>query len=212
MDFIIKRIINNPIDSNCFVIYSDDSPGCVIVDPGSKDSSELIHFLKNKNLGVDYIFLTHEHFDHIWGVNDLKSIYNQSKIITSQLCGDKIINKKKNMSVFYDQIGFKTYPCDISIESISCSLVWNGMSFYFIKTPGHTDCGMSIMFYNKIFVGDLIIPEHKTVTKLPSGNKKDLLNSLNFILEKYKDNDLEVYPGHGNKFWLSTIYLKNIVE
>ncbi|NEW78101.1 MAG: MBL fold metallo-hydrolase [Gelidibacter sp.] len=211
MDFIIKRIINNPIDSNCFVIYSDDSLGCVIVDPGSKDSSELIHFLKNNNLSVEYIILTHEHFDHIWGVNDLKSIYNESKIITTQLCGDKIINKKKNMSVFYDQIGFETYPCDISIESISYSLAWNGMNFNFIKTPGHTDCGMSIVFSNKIFVGDLIIPGYLTVTKLPSGSKNDLLKSFYFIIENYKESNLRVYPGHGNSFLLNNIDFKDIL-
>ena len=60
----------------------------------------------------EYIFLTHEHFDHIWGVNLLKEIYN-SHLICSLTCSQKIVNKKKNMSIFYNQVGFEIYPVDI---------------------------------------------------------------------------------------------------
>lgn len=211
MELNIERIVNNPINSNCFIIYKTGFSNCIIVDPGSKDNSMLINFMTSENIRPDFIILTHEHFDHIWGVNELKSYYDDLKIISSQLCSDKIVDRKKNMSVFYDQVGFESFPCDISVESIENVLLWNDIKIDFIKTPGHTDCGISFVISNKIFVGDLIIPGFKTVTKLPTGSKISLLNSLNFILEKYKSKNIKVYPGHEEAFMLNGIDLKNIL-
>ena len=114
------------------------------------------------------------------------------------------------MSIFYDQIGFETDSCDITIESIENTLSWNDFKIDFIKTPGHTDCSISFLISDKIFVGDFIIPEFKTITKLPSGNKKNLLDSLNVIENLGKGRNLKAYPGHGDVFWLDEINFENI--
>ena len=188
MSFKIHRLINNPIDSNCFIVYSKNKK-CIVIDPGSENSEEIINFLESNNLNPEYIILTHEHFDHVWSVNDLKVKY-KSKIISSSLCGEKIINAKKNMSVFYNQIGFECFNCDISVESIQNKMQWEDQEIIFIKTPGHTDCSISIVINNKIFVGDLMIPKHKTVTKLPSGNKDILKKSLECIFSDYKNFEI----------------------
>ena len=73
----VKRIKNNPIDSNCYVIY-DKALGddCIIVDPGSEDNSNLYDLLNSENLYPQYIILTHEHFDHCWGVDLLVEKYH----------------------------------------------------------------------------------------------------------------------------------------
>ena len=60
-------------------------------------------------------------------------------------------------------------------------------------------------------MGDLIIPGFKTVTKLPSGNKKDLQDSLNVITTILNERNLIIYPGHGDVFILDEINLKNIL-
>jgi len=205
MELIIKRIINNPIDSNCFVIYQLNYSGCIIVDPGSKDCSELISFITKKKLNPEYIILTHEHFDHIWGVNELRSNYVDVKIIASQLCSDKIVDRKKNMSVFYDQVGFETYACDISVESIENVLLWNDIKIDFIKTPGHSDASISILIVNNLFIGDTIIKNHKTVTKLPGGNKGKLLETLDSLDHLFFGKQIYVYSGHGENFWFDEI-------
>lgn len=210
MDVFVEKIVNSPINSNCFIIYQANCSSCIIVDPGSKDSFEIIAFITKNNLIPEFVILTHVHFDHVWGVNELKSKYD-IKIIGSQLCSAKIVDSKKNMSLFYDQIGFETCPCDITIESIENILFWNDVKIDFICTPGHTDCSISFIISDKIFVGDLIVPGFKTVTKLPGGNKKDLLCSLNAIETLYKERNLKAYPGHGDVFMLDEINLENIL-
>jgi hydroxyacylglutathione hydrolase len=205
MELNIKRIVNNPINSNCFVIYKTGFSSCIIVDPGSKDNATLINFMKNENLVPDFIILTHEHCDHIWGVNELKSCYEDLQIISSQLCSDRIVDRKKNMSVFHDQVGFECNPCDVSVESIENLLLWKNIRIDFIYTPGHTDSSISILIGNVLFIGDTIIKDCKTVTKLPSGNKTSLLQTLDALRHSFFGQQIYVYSGHGESFWFDEI-------
>ena len=99
---IVHQIINSPVTSNCFVLYDKTiSNDCVIVDPGSRSDDVLFAFLEQENLIPKYIILTHEHFDHCWGVKELVERY-QIPIICSALCAEAIKSEKRNCSVFYD--------------------------------------------------------------------------------------------------------------
>ena len=115
----VKQIINAPVPSNCFVLYDKTAcTDCVIVDPGSKSDEVLFAFLGQEALSPKYIILTHEHFDHCWGVNELVERF-RLPIICSQLCAEAIKNEKRNCSVFYDnKISFTINNETISTESI----------------------------------------------------------------------------------------------
>lgn len=208
MKLLIERIINSPVNSNCYVLYNKEQKGCIIVDPGTENCAELFIFLQRNNLKPDYVILTHEHFDHILGLNFLRFKYN-FKLITTQLCSEKITNKKKNLSIFQDQVGFECQAADLFIELFP-QLDWQNYLIRFMNTPGHTSSSLSFEIDQKLFVGDLIILGEKTVTKLPSGNKKEVLKSITFLLDKY-DDSIEIFSGHGNRFLLNEISIKTIV-
>lgn len=200
MDVLIKKITNKPIDSNCFVIcFPKNSNSCIIVDPGTEDCSELIKFINRKNLIPGYLILTHEHFDHIWGVNKLKKLY-ECKVICSKSCSEKIINRKKNMSVFYDQVGFELNNAELVIEDINYCLKWNGLNISFIKTPGHTDSSICFYIDNNLFTGDTIIKGLKTVVKLPTGNKEDLFETIEKLKKQFINKQIIIHAGHGESF------------
>ncbi|MBT4921660.1 MAG: hydroxyacylglutathione hydrolase [Rickettsiales bacterium] len=61
-------------DNYCFIIQDLVNNITICVDPGS--SSEVIEFLENNNLKLDYIFNTHHHYDHISGNSELVKRYN----------------------------------------------------------------------------------------------------------------------------------------
>ena len=117
MSLQVKRILNKPIDSNCFVVCSTNDEYCIIIDPSSEDCVDLIGFIESLNLKPEYIFLTHEHFDHVWCINRLKSMHDL-KLIYLRDCSSMIIGEKKNMSFFYNQVGFKTCRSVIFLEDI----------------------------------------------------------------------------------------------
>lgn len=208
MELLIKIIKNKPINSNSFILYNNSGSDCIIIDPGTRDCEELLQFTTQNNLSPKYILLTHEHFDHIWGVNKLIELFN-CKIVCSEKCLEFIANKKKNLSVFYDNIGFEIVPNNVHIV-LNNKLKICGYTIQFKETLGHSLGSISFWIKDMFFGGDLLIKDTCTVTKLPGGSKKQLKDSLIGLNEYFSKRDMVVYPGHGETFLWKEIDFNNI--
>lgn len=208
VDLIIKRIVNNPVSSNCFIIYNRENAGCLIVDPGSENPSEINLFLNSKGLVPEYIILTHHHFDHIWAVNYFVERF-KCLIIASKTCSLKIKDTKLNLSLYYNDLGFSTYPADVFVEDLNYIFDWNGARIEIYSSTGHSDSCISLLIENNLFSGDALIENVKPVTTLPSGNKecirKTYIMYKDLLLRKKK---ITVYPGHGKIFDLNILNLQ----
>ncbi|WP_409415525.1 MBL fold metallo-hydrolase [Flavobacterium sp. PS2] len=210
MEILVGIIQNQPIDSNCFVVYNDLNSSCIIIDPGTEDCNELLLFLEKKNLVPEYIILTHEHFDHIWGVNKLLELFD-CKVVCAEKCLESIINKKKNLSIFYNQIGFEI-PMTNNVLIVSDEVLNLGKySVQFKETPGHSQGSISFWINEMLFVGDVFIKDTKTVTKLPSGSKKELSETIYALKELFSNRNIVVYPGHGEVFYFDNIDFSKII-
>ena len=74
----IQDFTFNSFQTRCSVVW-DDSLSCAIVDPGCSSEaeiSELTSFISSRGLKPVCIMLTHGHFDHVLGVADLVSRYD----------------------------------------------------------------------------------------------------------------------------------------
>ena len=85
------------------------------------------------------------------------------------------------------------------------------MEFKVIATPGHSPGGVCYLVENNLFSGDTLFAGSIGRTDFPHSNVSDMLKSL----EKLKafDNDIKVYPGHGESTTIgiekeSNYYLK----
>ena len=67
---IIKTFIEPPIENNNYLIIDEESKEAALVDCSAYDENILIE-LKRQGAKLKYILLTHGHFDHIGGLNDL---------------------------------------------------------------------------------------------------------------------------------------------
>lgn len=77
-------------DENCYILIHDGH--AAVIDPGSS-AEEIISSAGGANIG--YILLTHCHYDHIIGLEELRKITG-AKLLTTRLCAqnaaDRIIN------------------------------------------------------------------------------------------------------------------------
>jgi glyoxylase-like metal-dependent hydrolase (beta-lactamase superfamily II) len=211
MSIEIITIKNNPVDSNCYLIFDKDiNNKCPIVDPGSKDASFIENEIESHGLGPDLIFLTHEHFDHVWGCNALAGKYG---VITygSSVCLENMQSKRLNCSRFYDDTGFEVNVPAKPVETDGKMMYWNGYELNFYHTPGHSDASICFSIGDNLFTGDTLIYGLKTVTNILSGSKEKLKLSLK-MLKGLQGMRYTVYPGHGEVFELGTYNLDKILN
>jgi glyoxylase-like metal-dependent hydrolase (beta-lactamase superfamily II) len=207
----IIRIENNPVKSNCFIVFDkQESNNCLVIDPGSENDNEIVSAIQNNQLTIDYIFLTHEHFDHVWSVNAVLEKFSQARLVCSKICGEKIIDRKKNCSLFYNQIGFELPQPSLITDELINGMHWGSYAITFIDTPGHGSGNVCIIIGENLFTGDTLIQNNKTVTKLPGGSLEELKQTI----EKFqllKGRNLKIYPGHGDSFLLDDYDLSKML-
>jgi glyoxylase-like metal-dependent hydrolase (beta-lactamase superfamily II) len=68
-------LIVGPLETNCYIVYCQDSLECAIVDPGA-DADRIFLMIARKNLKPELILNTHGHIDHIGANKDVKEKYN----------------------------------------------------------------------------------------------------------------------------------------
>ena len=194
---IVEKLINKPVDSNTYILSDSESENCLIIDPGNQDISKLVDYFSIIGKTPAVILLTHEHFDHIYGVNELLKSYPDIKIYGSLKTIERIQNKRKNLSFYYDQVGYEILNANFEIIRDD-NITINSFEIKVLKTTGHTDSSLSYLVEKKLFTGDFLIKDESTITKLPSGNRLDFLSSFKKF-KKIIDESI-IFPGHGEIF------------
>lgn len=208
----IIRIINRPIDSNCYIIFDESiNNECVIIDPGSEKIDNLINLINELSLNPRFIILTHEHYDHCWGVNDLRAKFPHIKLICSSYCSSAIQNTKLTYSHYYCKPEFTIKPADIIVEDVEGKISWNDYLITCSQAKGHSLSSIFIFIRSAIFTGDTLIMNSKTITRFKTGSKSDLENTLQKMLS-YKGKGFLVHPGHGEISVLDVYDLSNAVK
>tara|TARA_R100001143_G_C3360967_1_gene135596 strand:+ start:16615 stop:17241 length:627 start_codon:yes stop_codon:yes gene_type:complete len=182
----------------------------VIIDPGD-EFEKLEDSFRSGSSVIKYILNTHGHFDHIGAVNEYKKRYN----IPFYLHGkDKMILRQSNlMRKFAGIDGFIKIPeIDHVFEEFE-SIPVGGDQIRVHHTPGHTPGSVTFEIDNMLISGDLFFHDEIGRFDLPGGNEKKLKESINYILDNYKD--YKIYPGHGEPFVLDDNVIndiKNLIE
>lgn len=188
----ITRIVNSVFTSNTFVLTNEDSQDCWLVDVG--DIEPILKEVGKRQ--VKGVFLTHTHYDHIYGINKLMKYFPECIVYTSLHGKEGLFSSKLNFSKYHDdQLVFQGKHIRVLEEGEEIFL-FHGVMLKAIYTPGHDWSSMSYYTDNLIFTGDSYIPNIKVITTLPKSNKTEAQVSLDRILELCKSRD--VYPGHND--------------
>ena len=65
----IVRIVNSVFESNTYLAISRNCDLCFLIDCG--DPAPIIENINNRGLHLKGIFITHSHFDHIYGLDSI---------------------------------------------------------------------------------------------------------------------------------------------
>lgn len=198
----VRRFVNKPVPSNCYLLV--DEKHCIVIDPGSKEQTDVRDFIMEHGIKLDYIILTHEHFDHCWGVNYLLEYFPSAQLVSTRRCAEWVEMPWNYFNQLYynSEEMYQIGHVDIYVEDIDWKMLWGDVPVAFISTPGHSDKGMCIEIGGCLFTGDTILYRTKPLLKKKYGASKDeLKQSIGQIYHSYT-GDTRVYPGHGDPFVL----------
>lgn len=202
---IIKTFITSPFQQNTRVVACTETRRAICIDPGDS-SPEISEFIKQENLYLQAIALTHAHLDHIGGVTDLHKLFPQVEILLH----------KDDEDLYY---GLPQQPIFMGIEphqlkalglefDVPPKLTGNwtdeeiyavgNLNFKILHCPGHSRGHVVFAEENerKVFAGDCLFQGSIGRTDLPGGNFGQLIDSINEKILPLGD-DFTVYSGHG---------------
>ena len=190
---IIESVVVGSVGTNCYIVHKKDSEHCFVVDPGDS-GDKIANYIRDQKMILDHILLTHGHFDHIQGVRDLKNAI-RGEICALDVEKELLADARMNVSAMTgspEELEADRWLHDgQQFESA-------GIAMKVIHTPGHTkgSCCYFLEEQKVLFSGDTLFMESVGRADLPTGNEKDLMQS---VREKVLTlpGETKVFSGHG---------------
>ncbi|MDX1533997.1 MAG: MBL fold metallo-hydrolase [Thermoplasmata archaeon] len=191
----IHRIIDPSFDVNVYLILGQEE--ALLVDAGTGRQSELVAagieaHLQEKPLRQ--LVLTHRHFDHVGGTQDLVARYALTPRVSAAdapalTAGDA---RSTGADLFGDVLG----PLEVEVLAEGDHIELGKESLEVLATPGHTTGSICLLGDDmSLFTGDTVFP-YGGVGRwdLATGNFDQLLTSLRRLVALPAQ---DLYPGHG---------------
>lgn len=190
------RITNLPsgaLQANTYLAIDEKTNEGFIVDPGGYNKV-LTKEVRDNDVNIKYIILTHGHSDHICGVNEHKAEFPDAKIVAYKDEEAMLENPNLNQSPGFG-VPYST-KADILVSD-GDELKVGDVTLKFIHTPGHTEGGMCIYVKEAkaLFSGDTLFRQSIGRTDFPGGSYKEIMDSIRKKLFLLPD-DTNVFPGH----------------
>ena len=186
-----------PFYKNGFVVGCERTRDAVIIDPGD-EVDELMGAVRDLDVSVQAILLTHAHIDHVTGVRAAKDAYDapvylhredlflyEGTVQQGAMFGFKV-SQPPPIDIFYDMTPLHFGDYEVRVH----------------HTPGHCPGGVCLQIGRTgttgehLFVGDTLFAGSIGRTDLPGGDYNVLMESITGVLFPLGDDKI-VHPGHG---------------
>jgi len=209
-DHTVYRFSMPVIDSSMYLIPADSS--CLVVDPCISEQAE--ELLCERRIQDCLVLLTHEHYDHISGVNRLRELL-PCRVVCSEKCAERIADSRTNCAAYssalaiaksaeeqeiFNRMVNPQYTCRADMTySGQTEIRWEDLTLTLQEAPGHSP-GSQIIEVGKhwYFAGDSLIPGLKVITRLPGGSRKAYQEVTRPYLDRIAPGSV-LFPGHGKE-------------
>ena len=196
---------------NIYIIWDETTLEAAIIDPGMMDENErqeVEDVVKQENLSVKYVLLTHSHIDHACSARwtDKKfgaQVYGSKNddMLAQSLTGQA--------TMFHLRISPQPLTIDHDLKQ-GDELTLGNDKIQVLATPGHTEGGLTYYIPQEgiAFVGDTLFPGGHGRTDLSGGDEAANLRSLS-KLARLLPPDTGCLTGHGDSTTMAREPMQN---
>ena len=184
----VKSATFGSLQNNCYLITDEISGLSALVDC-TEYSEKMKNFIGDAKL--EYILLTHGHFDHIGGVKEVKEAYG-AKVVIGREDAEMLSSSRRSLAAFSFIHQENTTP-DIIVDDGDVITI-GSTKLKVLHTTGHTPGGVCYVGDGEIFSGDTLFFCSCGRTDFPGGSSSQIMESLKKIAAL--EGNLTVYPGH----------------
>ncbi len=188
---IFKKLVVGAFASNCYIVGSESTKEGIIVDTGA-DAKQILESVKDLELDIKFIVLTHNHMDHIGALKEVKEATGAEVAIHEDEA--ESLHGRSPHNLF--GLAHSPPPPPDKLLKDGDSIDIGDLHFLVLHTPGHSPGGICLLGHEVVFCGDTLFNYGIGRFDMPGGNGRQLINSIHTKLMVLPDNTM-VYPGHG---------------
>ena len=178
----VKMMQVGPIGTNCYILESEHQ--IAVIDPGD-EAERILSVLKELEGQVEYILLTHGHYDHTTAVPALHQALPEAEIYIHQADANGA--------------GNRLFPLAGQVEGLKFygegdTLTLGELTIEVLHTPGHSPGSVTLKAGQVLFTGDTLFAGSMGRTDLAGGDEAQIMDSLKRLGEL--EGNFHVLPGH----------------
>ena len=188
-DLYLEQLLVGPMDNFIYLIGSKSTREVALIDP-AWDIDALLNHIKEKDLKLASVLVTHYHPDHIGGGMGGHSIEGIAELL-----------EKDPVKIFVHKLEAEGVKKVTGVSDIDLNIVESGdhltigeNDIEFLHTPGHTPGSQCFKVNNNLVSGDTLFVQGCGRVDLPGSNSEDMFHSLQ-KLSSLPDETI-LYPGH----------------
>ena len=192
----IKSYPNGVFGATTYLVYDKESKEGVLIDCTCA-VDEILNFIKQQNINLKYILITHGHFDHVYCLAEFKEKFPQIQVLMHK-DDMPLLNQVANQCSMTGVEEIKVPCIDALINDDTKNLKIGSSEIKIIHTKGHSKGGVCYLIGDNLFSGDTLFKTSIGRCDLFGGDIKEIEHSIKEKLFKL-DDSITVYPGHGDK-------------
>ena len=191
--FEVFGIVNSVSNSKTYILHTKGCDKVWLVDIG--DIEPVLQFLREKQLSVAGVFLTHGHFDHFYGLQSLVEHFPDCKVYATSYTKQAVASEELNLSTKCEKpITYKGDNVTEVHEGDEFVLFDGEPALQIYEVPGHNPGCMAMIVGAYIFTGDAYIPGLGVKDFVPYANKEQAKQSMERILKLAEGKT--IFAGH----------------